>query len=273
MPDEVGMSSAASTTAPAKRVARARTGYDKRTPSLSRAYGVSCRARAERVALRRNSGDSPREARWPHRVPRSQMPGASGIRLGLFTLSARQPIEDRRRMSQPGSASAPRRAALSAGMASPTLASALMESDYSPQDVAELLAARRHPARRRARARGVRGGPDRRRPPGPARRARAARRTRSPVRSRSCSTAAAAAARRWPPRPSARPGSTPTTWPAGCSSGRPRDCRSSPTAATWRSRARGRTSRSRSTAPLATECRDRGSRPARQTRLRRFGAR
>src|SRR5947209_16947777 len=78
-PDPTGRSAVASTTAPAKRVARTRTGYDKRTPSLSRAYGVSCRARAERVALRRSSGDSPRGAGWPHRVPRSRMPWRPGF--------------------------------------------------------------------------------------------------------------------------------------------------------------------------------------------------
>src|SRR5579884_263824 len=84
--DSAGTRNAAHETANATSAATRPAGRmlecDKPTPSLSDAYGVSCRASAERAALRRTSGDSPRGPIWPLWVPRSLRLGASETRLG-----------------------------------------------------------------------------------------------------------------------------------------------------------------------------------------------
>ena len=69
-------------TRPTRRAARRKLELRKETLSLSGAYGVSCRARAERAALRHKSGDSPLEPDrllWGPPLPRHVVSGLGWV--------------------------------------------------------------------------------------------------------------------------------------------------------------------------------------------------
>ena len=73
---------AATGTTTTRRMARRRLDLGKETLSLSGAYGVSCRARAERAALRHRSGDSPLEPDrllWGPPLPRHVVSGLGWV--------------------------------------------------------------------------------------------------------------------------------------------------------------------------------------------------
>ncbi len=73
---------AAMGTRPTRRAARRTLELRKETLSLSGAYGVSCRARAERAALRHKSGDSPLEPDrllWGPPLPRHVVSGLGWV--------------------------------------------------------------------------------------------------------------------------------------------------------------------------------------------------
>src|SRR5690349_13469619 len=75
---------AMSTDTPARRAIRVMCRYDKHNPFSFCAYGVSCRARAERVRYTGKSGDSPPGAGWAPMG--SPLPGAvaTGDSAGLL---------------------------------------------------------------------------------------------------------------------------------------------------------------------------------------------
>jgi rhodanese-related sulfurtransferase len=98
--------------------------FDKHNPFSFLAYGVSCRARAERVRYAGGtSGDSPPGALRLHWVPRSPAPWLPEIRLGFYV----------------GAAAYTTRATNVTKVLSAELASLQPMADYTPHEVAEQL--------------------------------------------------------------------------------------------------------------------------------------